>query len=83
MADLFDGAPSETAYFRLEDYASSLYKQANPSLTHLPDFTITERTLGNSMDFDEWKLNKYNWKSVDDDQEDQNSPIWPEDYGTV
>ena len=67
LADLFDGAPQETAYFQLENYAKALWIQANPHLAQTINMTITERTLGNSMNYDDWRAQKINWLSEDDD----------------
>lgn len=62
IADLFDGAPSQTPTFDLLGYAQALFAQANPGV-ECPAIEITERTLSNSMDFA--SVQKTAWKTVE------------------
>ena len=39
--------------------------------------TITERTLGNNQDWDEWLQERYQWKS----EASGTGPSWPSDQG--
>ena len=59
VADLFDGMPASTPYFDLDGYAKALFIKANPERK---DFSVqvTERPLGNSMDFS--AMEKFKWK---------------------
>ena len=83
IADLFDSSPSATPYFDLEGYALALYKQANdiePTGNGDTRVELTERTLSNSMDYDEMK--KTQWKTVTGDS-DQARPLDLIDEGKV
>ena len=78
VADLFDGAPKDTPYFNLTQYAEELYALANngASPSHV---TFTERTLGNNQDYAEMKKTRFRWTShpVDGDKASE----WPKDNG--
>jgi len=50
IADLFDGTPTETPQFDLLGYARALYQMANPEATSFK-VDVTERSLGNNMDY--------------------------------
>lgn len=75
IADLFDGSPSATPYFDLEGYAGALYEQANSHPS--PPVQITERTLGNSMDYKDmqktaWKVRSATTSTYQKPQDDGN-----------
>merc|ERR1712046_510510 len=54
-------------YFNVDDYCTNLYAAANPTGGPMAvGVTVTERTLGDNMDYGTWKANKFDWKSVDD-----------------
>ena len=83
IADLFDGSPSATPYFDLEGYALALFKQANniePTGNVDIKVELTERTLSNSMNYDE--MNKTQWKTVTGDS-DHVRPLDLSDEGKV
>ena len=63
MADLFDGTPESTPQFDLNTYISNVWK-ANSSVP-VPNWMVTERTLGNNQDYDDMVKNKFDWPNVD------------------
>ena len=76
IADLFDQTPAETPYFNLKQYATQLYMLSNNGAAPA-SVTITERTLGNNQDWDEWLQERYQWKS----EASGTGPSWPSDQG--
>lgn len=63
MADLFDGTPTETPMFNLEQYALDLFAAQNPTKTST-SVKITERTLTNNQDYEEMAKKKFAWPTV-------------------
>ena len=77
LDDLFDGVPETSPTFDLQFYASELYRRNN-GLEDATSIEITERTLGDNQDFEEWTENRISWKS-EDDSANRFTPEWPQD----
>lgn len=75
--DLFDkNVQTDLPTFNVKQYASDMYAAANNG-TEATSVTVTERTLINNQDYDEWLTQKYTWKTEDD----TGDASWPEDSG--
>ena len=61
LADLFDGAPTETPMFDLNKYVTDLYMNVNGVGADEFDFRITERALSNNQDYAEMAARKFAW----------------------
>lgn len=77
IADLFDGAPSTTPMFDLQGYLEAFYSQMNLGKTATA-VTITERTLGNSIDYSQ--MQRFPWKVREEEVIDYAKPVDQEDF---
>ena len=78
MSDLFDGAPEATPYFKLTEYLEELFAKSNQG-KRPSRIDVTERTLSNNQDMDQWSKQKFRWPTEDGD-----SPVaYPADHADV
>ena len=64
ISDLFDETSRDSAFFNVHEFARNLYSETNSSQT--PNaMLLTERTLGNNQDWNDWKEEKLAWDSED------------------
>lgn len=63
IADIFDGTPSETPMFDLNEFARNLYIQSNPDLDDF-EVEITERNLADSQDYAQLAEERFEWPVV-------------------